>query len=221
MNNIATIFTTIRINVIPFIILSLIFIILSIILIILTVKKQKITNKTEHKNHNEINVISLLPFVCVLFVSIAFTTTTIIGCCRGFAHGMKSLDIDIPQMFNSIKLSPSEDTLPENLDDSIIIYYRFGCKDCEAIYDDISRFTDQMDNTYYVCIDSEQGKKLLKEFPVEEVPSAIYVRKNKNDKSLMYTRKTLYKENDKKEVIFNEDEFERLILLREREQEGY
>lgn len=70
--------------------------------------------------------------------------------------------------------------LPDDLGGKIIIYYRYNCKDCQAIHDDLLNYLTDKDTTniYFVSTRSEIGQKLVKDiFYVNEVPTAIYVYK--------------------------------------------
>ena len=98
-------------------------------------------------------------------------------------HGMYQsiFDITWEKTINGIKLSPIEDTLPENKDDlkgSLIMYFKFGCPDCEAIYEEQQEKLKGINKLYWVSTRSEQGKELMQTFPVTEVPAGVYVKQN-------------------------------------------
>lgn len=109
--------------------------------------------------------------------------------------------------------SPVEDNLPDNITNSIIIYYRFGCKDCEAVYPELSNEIADKENIYWISTESKQGKKLLESYPVTSVPTGIYIHSNNTVKSPSYTQKSLYI-NDKNTVL-DRTNLERLLYLQE------
>ena len=104
-------------------------------------------------------------------------------------HGYNSdLNATASSLWKSIHLSPVEDTVPEDLSQKIIIYYRFGCKDCEATYDTLSKTLSAYSDVYWIASRSPQGKKLLEQYPVDQVPTGIYIRADGT-----YLAYTLYK----------------------------
>ena len=124
-------------------------------------------------------------------------------------HGLYTTDITIYKMITGIQNSHKEDKLPDNLDNKIIIYYRFGCPDCETIYNDLNAYiSDNNLNVYYVSTRSTQGKKLLKQFPVKTVPTGIYIYKN-NQGELSYIQKALCNTD----TSLNYDALNRLFFL--------
>ena len=93
-------------------------------------------------------------------------------------HGCHQLDMTWQEMLQGIAQSPIEDTLPknqENLQNSLILYYKFGCDDCEAIYKDLQEQTKHLSNVYWVATRSKQGIRLRDTYPVTEVPAGVYI----------------------------------------------
>lgn len=90
------------------------------------------------------------------------------GCDNVFAYTIQSLT-------QHINASPREDTVPDDLTGSVILYYRFGCTDCESIYDELQSRTSNWDNTYWVATRSAQGISIREKYPVANVPSGVYV----------------------------------------------
>lgn len=111
---------------------------------------------------------------CIIIV----TAILCILCFVGTKHGMYDYNISVPQLITSITNTPEEDTIPEDLHNTCIIYYRFTCDDCEAIYDELRTTFLGYPNIYWVSTRSEQGQALTEQYPVSQVPSAVYIDNN-------------------------------------------
>ena len=61
----------------------------------------------------------------------------------------------------------------------IIVFYKYNCPDCIAVHDMVLETLHRFPNAevYFVSTRSEIGKQLVAEFGIEEVPSAVYIRK--------------------------------------------
>ncbi len=91
-------------------------------------------------------------------------------------HGCEnSYKISLQELRNSIALTPVEDKLPKDLRNTVIIYYRFGCTDCEKIYTELSQMAADRPNVYWISTRSKQGKKLREEYPVTDVPMSVTI----------------------------------------------
>ncbi len=92
-------------------------------------------------------------------------------------HGYyKGLDASATQLWHHIHRSPEEDKVPDDLHGKIIIYYRFGCPDCSAVYPQLTEKLKEYKNVYWISTRSAQGKELIAKYPVKEVPSVLYVK---------------------------------------------
>lgn len=120
----------------------------------------------------------------VLFlISGAGTTACFLITGEAHRHGMgygKENDIALTALPRAFTCSPIEDELPKDLSSSIILYYRFGCDDCEALYDDINviinaRSDIDPSRIYWIATRSEQGQTLRETIPVQYVPSGAYI----------------------------------------------
>ena len=60
----------------------------------------------------------------------------------------------------------------------ILIYYRWGCKDCEAVYLDIAHNVRKQERVFYIETNSENGQELLKDYPVTRVPAIVLIKEN-------------------------------------------
>lgn len=125
-------------------------------------------------------------------------------------HGMYDNSISTAQMFRSLRLTPEEDELPSDLRHSIILYYRFTCSDCEDVYPEINRALRGRSNIYWVSTRSEQGSRLMEQYPVEQVPTGVYIDSDlKPHIYLLFSR-----ENGK--AIPDNDAIQRLLNLQAR-----
>lgn len=78
------------------------------------------------------------------------------------------------------------DNIPEDHDNMIIIFFKYGCPDCEAIHDELMEYINTHDiDIHFVSTRSEMGQNLLKEYPVYEIPAAVYVKTDKNGKKIV------------------------------------
>ena len=125
-------------------------------------------------------------------------------------HGMyqKFSEITWKQTTDGILHTPVETKVPKDITNSIIIFYRFGCPDCEQTYAACKLyFADAPDKVYWVSSRSEQGKKLIKQYPISEVPSGVYIKEPKHGISYILYRK----ENDK--TVLNTEAAQNLLDL--------
>lgn len=108
--------------------------------------------------------------LCIIMAAILVILTT-----AALRHGLYDYELTVPQLITGLRYSPEEDTLPEDLSDSLIIYYRFTCDDCEDIYDDLRQSFLGYENVYWISTRSPQGEALREIYPVEQVPTGIYI----------------------------------------------
>lgn len=155
------------------------------------------------KHRKRIGIIPTCSSCIFTFICICAAIYTIAIFNTAQSHGMYTNDTPLPRVEISIKNSPIEDTIPDDLDGSIIIYYRFGCTDCESIYTDLSKSISGKNNIYWVSTESKQGKELIKTYPVNSVPSGIYIYSNKQNGN-SYVQKPLYKTSENASVTFFE-----------------
>lgn len=186
-------------------------IITSIVLFLISLLLLKKQRKNRLLYVNTIASSILLTIICI---------TTLIA----ILHGA---DMETLNKFNFLRTVKAIQNSPrmcnnKNLDKNgnIIIYYRFGCKDCEAIYKDLNSFKKNNNNIYWVATKSNNGKVLLQKYPVSEVPSGIIIQNN-ND----YTQYALYKtisENEKDHyTIVDQTALNRLLELQKQENEKW
>lgn len=92
------------------------------------------------------------------------------------AHGMYDVSNPLDGLSDINRCTPAESRLPADMDGALVIYYRYGCPDCEAVYEDLKSRLDARGKPYYwISTRSNQGLALLDEYIVEDVPSALYI----------------------------------------------
>ena len=193
-----------KMNLIPMIITaSIIFIILAAITITMFIK---------------VKAKMILKIIATAGTSIcaAFLVYTMLNVKTAYEHGMTEMNISLVEMLDCIKNSPVEDSLPENYDElkgAIIIYYKFDCPDCKAIYNELSQKVKDNPNVYWVSSRTEQGKKILEKYPVEKVPTGIYIRKEDFGGEINFTAKVLYKADENEKTVLDKEAIERLLYL--------
>jgi len=59
----------------------------------------------------------------------------------------------------------------------VIIFFRWGCPDCANVHDALLEKLKEYDlfKTYFVSSRSDRGQQLIAQYPIEEVPSGIYI----------------------------------------------
>lgn len=95
------------------------------------------------------------------------------------SHGMYDISNPISDLSRINRRTPVESALPPDTDGALIVYYRYGCPDCEAVYDELKSKLDARGTPYYwVSTRSDQGRALLDEYVVDDVPSVLYIYPN-------------------------------------------
>lgn len=113
-------------------------------------------------------------------------------------HGRGPADVfeTIEQTWHKIDNSPVESTLPEDLTNAIVVYFKYGCLDCEATLEDTQKMLENVSDVYWIATRSKTGEKLREQFPVSEVPSAIVINEDGT-----YAQKIIYSRQNGKSVI--------------------
>lgn len=103
-----------------------------------------------------------------------------------------------------------EDRLPEDLANSIIIFYRDDCGDCAAVYPELAAMLKGENAVYWIKSRSAQGMKLRGDYPIAAVPAAVYIESDGK------TNHTVYLSEIKDgRTIFLKDNLERLLHLQD------
>lgn len=94
----------------------------------------------------------------------------------GIRHGMFDPETGLAEIRERIPLTPEESDLAnKDLSDTFILFFRFGCSDCEAVYPNLQEIVQNRTDWHWVSTRSEQGEELLEEYPIDEVPSLVYI----------------------------------------------
>lgn len=140
------------------------------------------------------------------FASINLFTTA-------YEHGYRDYTkYTVNEIIYSVQKSPEEDTLPNKLENITVIYYRFGCNDCNQSYDQLSAYFENVSDVYWVATRSKQGQKLRETFPVENVPTAIFIT-NENT-AVNFELTTTSTVNNKTIITLNTENIQKLLKFR-------
>lgn len=124
---------------------------------------------------------------------------------HGFADSLGAIRAD--NMWEIIDRTPVNDSIPEDRNGCIFLFYRFGCADCDATYQDIIDATSGLDNVYWIATRTKEGKAFAEELDVDVVPKGVYVQKDGT--VLLFT---LYKRLGNGDTVINEDSLANLLL---------
>lgn len=122
-------------------------------------------------------VYRLIIFICSFIMVLSWLMMQSIAEKHGMTNEMAS-EIKIQDLYSHIKTTPPEDSLPVDTRGIIVLYYRFDCPDCATIFPELQRVVQDRNDVYWVSTRSKQGQTLREKFPVEEVPSAIYIKQD-------------------------------------------
>lgn len=118
-------------------------------------------------------------------------------------HGyFKDANVTVAELWKGIHGTPEQSDIPSDIEtrtQCLILYFKFGCPDCAATHKDIEAAVGHLDDTYWVSSRSDIGRKLLEKYPVPEVPSAVYIKKDGT-----YLTYILYKSTDNGPVVNDE-----------------
>lgn len=131
----------------------------------------------------------------------------------GIRHGVYDPDTTLHEISERLPVTPVESAVPDDVSGSLLIYFRFGCSDCEAVYNNLYSELKNIPNVYYVSTRSEQGLELLAKYPVEETPSAVYVYPD----GTAFAKSVLHKTDNTGAVVLDRARLAELLAVRERE----
>lgn len=141
-------------------------------------------------------ITSIISFMCLIAVSII----TVIG----FSHGMYDMHTTITETIDYISKTPVESQIPDDLSNKLVIYYRFDCPNCHAVYDKLEKATQDYD-VIWISTRSKNGKELRKTYPVEYIPTGIAFNSEKQ-----YISFVLYKSENGK-IVLDSDNLDLLL----------
>lgn len=194
-------------------ILSLVLIALCLVwTLILLITKGK--RKKEHRTLSK----KIIYFICILYAcSVLLFATSVVFRSVAIKHGAWG-DFEKKETFYSVIVNSKNGfvesaDIPEDLRGSIIIYFKYGCPDCNGIHDELLQaIKDHPESRiYYVSTRSETGKKILARYHIDAVPSAVYIPYDSD----VYHIQILYniQKTPEEPVIFISDNFEKLIRM--------
>lgn len=94
-------------------------------------------------------------------------------------HGCENPYIyNCKQLWDCIEYSPVEDKAPMNKKGILLLFYRFGCSDCEKIFTELQTKTQYTNNIYWISTRSSYGKTLKTKYSITEVPTGVYIQKS-------------------------------------------
>ena len=81
--------------------------------------------------------------------------------------------------------TPVEDEIT-NTAGSVLLFYRYNDPDSASIYHELNAYMLAKTHVYWVSADSRQGRNLLENYPISDLPSAIYIAADKSGHVVRY-----------------------------------
>lgn len=150
-------------------------------------------------------------------VFISYMVTAVMACVHG--ADLESLQrFGILRTVRAIQNSPIADR-NGNLDQqgNILIYYRFGCGDCEAVYDSLKAATAGKEDIYWVASRQSVGRELLQKYAVQEVPAGVVILGEGMYVSHVLGNSVYDQLNGTEDIQMDAYALDRLLELQERE----
>lgn len=150
-------------------------------------------------------------------VFIPYMVTAIMACVHG-ADPETLQRFGILRTVQAIQNSPIADR-NGNLDQqgNILIYYRFGCGDCEAVYDSLKAATAGKEDIYWVASRQSVGRELLQKYAVPEVPAGVVILGDGMYVSHVLGNSVYDQLNGTEDIQMDTYALDRLLELQERE----
>lgn len=101
-------------------------------------------------------------------------------------------------------------SLPDDLSGCIVVFYKDGCPDCKATMGQIQDAFKGTKDVFFLDSQSDTSKRIRERYPIQEVPSAVYVHISDED----YTMYVLY-ERTKDGPVTNFDAINRIIEVKD------
>lgn len=151
-------------------------------------------------------------YTLVYFLALTYTTLSCMLFAIAYQHGYREyMKQTVHEIIYSVKHTPIESKLPNDLTNATIIYYRFGCNDCNKIDNQLQEKFKDSPKTYWVATRSKQGKDLREDYPIESVPSAVYITEDK--KGIVFDLATKTTINEKVSTSVNEDNVNTILHM--------
>lgn len=139
------------------------------------------------------------------------------------SDGTMKQGMTLAQILRTNKISPVQDDLSDGIDKTILVFYRYGCPDCADVYDQLRPYVNGK-GIRWVSTRSTEGKELVQEFGVAEVPSAVYVRdreKGENVYEVLYEQGESSDDETRPKAAFLEDRLRTLIDMQAKDDPHY
>lgn len=102
------------------------------------------------------------------------------------------LNMSVRDFTNEIKKTWLAKEPKPNQKGILVVVYKFGCPDCESVYEPVNRVLPHNNkNIYYVSSQSPYGKKLVKKAGLTNTPSLVYITKH-DKKQPYYSTSLIY-----------------------------
>lgn len=140
---------------------------------ILAIVNKKVTNEYDlhlHKKCLNLTLILNISALCI-FCLLSFT-----------AHTSKAMTLEYWQHHTFMEMAKTNQTTPHNdystpKAGDIVVLYKFGCPDCEAIYTSANQaFTDENIHIKWVSAETSVGRQLCDKYNITWVPTGVYFR---------------------------------------------
>lgn len=133
----------------------------------------KLTERTNHAVRLSI-IAFALALICLFGYSLIFSQARKYGAYGDFykKNTLSEIQYNIAHGFVD-----QSDEVPEDPKGCVIIFFRWGCPDCTNIHDALLEKMKEYDlyKTYFVSSRSDRGQELIEQYPIEAVPSGIYI----------------------------------------------
>lgn len=133
---------------------------------------------------------------------------------EGIQRGVFDPETSLIEIYQKLSHTPKESKLPErkNLGNAMLIFFRFGCSDCEAVYQDLSLALQNKPDIYWVSTMSNQGQDLLSKYPISETPTLIYIYPDAERFAIF----ELHTKDQNNNIVLNQDLLNQAIMLQEK-----
>lgn len=176
---------------------------------------QETTPETQQSVRNRMKI--HVAVISAALLTLLFTGTLYTD---GSARGMTFIQwksMDIGTIINTSGKTPRSDRLPKQMNGHVVILYKYGCPDCEAIWPDLKQAVSDtgLQNVHYIASSSDAGQRIIQQTHIDDVPALVYMRHKPLANGATTTHMSAYKQigND---ISVNEAALKRVKLLQEK-----
>ena len=163
---------------------------------------------------------TVLPTLTVTALSVLVLLASIALYAAGSSRGMtmdhwKGMRID--EIAETNAKTPKSEKLPDKANGHVVILYRYGCPDCEAVRDELEETISEIgiEDVHWVATSSEDGKRLVEQTKVQDVPAVVYMRHEPLGNGATTTHMSAYARKGN-EITVDEAALKRVRLLQEK-----